>query len=153
MTASEFEQEVRTGLVDCPRFVSISLTQVANGRWLILLDGFVLDVTSFAAEHPGGAKLLFALKVGAGSECLVDSVAFRFCCSGQRCDQGVPRWHEHAHRVGAAPVGHVSRRETAANPAAAAAAAREQAACVAFGFVILHGVVEWFLTGQCCVGK
>ena len=34
--------------------------QVASGGQLVVLDGFVLDVSSFAKSHPGGEALLKA---------------------------------------------------------------------------------------------
>ncbi|CAN0386240.1 unnamed protein product, partial [Hapterophycus canaliculatus] len=32
--------------------------QVLNGRSWVILDGAVLDVSSFAKRHPGGARLI-----------------------------------------------------------------------------------------------
>lgn len=36
--------------------------ECAAGRLLIKLEGFVLDVTEFAKDHPGGSKVFFACK-------------------------------------------------------------------------------------------
>jgi hypothetical protein len=68
MTTSEFERKsvcsrwLSRPLQSQLTLMTLSFLQAAGDRWLILLDGYVLDVTEFSADHRACAFLSLVAK-------------------------------------------------------------------------------------------